>query len=195
MAWRCCATLPALEKLQLGGDRQYGVNIIRRALEEPLRQMTENAGVEGAVVVDKVKGGKGGYGYNVATGEYEDLVRAGVIDPTKVVRVALQNAASVASLMLATEAVIAERPKRDGPGSRHGWHGHVTMLALRRAGERHHVRHRNRDAWSTFEPPVEPATFKGGFDALERLEENRVPPGRRRPEHAAPRCRDRDLRA
>ena len=113
-------TLPALQALQLGGDRQFGVNIIRRAIEEPLRQMAANAGVEGAVVVDKVKGGSAGYGYNVASGEYEDLVLAGVIDPTKVVRVALQNAASVASLMLATEAVIAERPKRDsggGPGA------------------------------------------------------------------------------
>jgi chaperonin GroEL len=109
-------TLPALEKLQLGGDRQFGVNIVRRALEEPLRQMAANAGVEGAVIVDKVKGGKGGFGYNVATAVYEDLVVAGVIDPTKVVRVALQNAASVASLMLATEAVIAERPKRDSGG-------------------------------------------------------------------------------
>jgi len=113
-------TLPALLELQLGGDRQFGVNIVRRAIEEPLRQMAANAGVEGAVIVDKVKGGSGGYGYNVASGEYEDLVLAGVIDPTKVVRVALQNAASVASLMLSTEAVIAERPKRDsgsGPGA------------------------------------------------------------------------------
>jgi chaperonin GroEL len=111
-------TLPALAKLTLGGDQQYGVNIIRRALEEPLRQMARNAGVEGAVVVAKVREGTGGYGYNVATGEYQDLVEAGVIDPTKVVRVALQNAASVASLMLTTEALIAQRtqnaPKSHG---------------------------------------------------------------------------------
>jgi chaperonin GroEL len=112
-------TLPKLEQLQLEGDQQYGVNIIRRAIEEPLRQMARNAGVEPAVVVSEVRSGKGAYGYNVATNGYEDLVAAGVIDPTKVVRVALQNAASVASLMLTTEAMIAERPKReDKSGSR-----------------------------------------------------------------------------
>jgi chaperonin GroEL len=109
-------TLPALERLQLGGDRQFGVDIVRRALEEPLRQMSENAGVEGAVVVDAVKRGAAGFGYNVASGEYEDLVVAGVVDPTKVVRVALQNAASVAGLLLSTEAVIATRPRRGGSG-------------------------------------------------------------------------------
>jgi chaperonin GroEL len=111
--------LPALEKLELGGDLQYGVNIIRRALEEPLRQIAQNGGDEGAVVVNKVREGKGAYGYNVATSQYQDLIEAGVIDPTKVVRVALQNAASVASLMLTTEALIAERPKgeREAPGS------------------------------------------------------------------------------
>jgi chaperonin GroEL len=103
--------LPALRKLELTGDQQYGVSIIRRALEEPLRQIAQNGGVEGAVVVGKVREGKGAYGYNVASRKYEDLVEAGVIDPTKVVRVALQNAASVASLMLTTEALIAERPK------------------------------------------------------------------------------------
>jgi chaperonin GroEL len=104
-------TLPALEKLELVGDQQYGVNIVRRALEEPLRQMAQNGGAEGAVVVNKVREGEGAYGYNVASERYENLVEAGVIDPTKVVRVALQNAASVASLMLTTEALIAERPK------------------------------------------------------------------------------------
>jgi chaperonin GroEL len=104
-------TLPALEKLVLAGDQQYGVNLIRRALEEPLRQIAHNGGAEGAVVVNRVREGTGAYGYNVASNEYEDLVVAGVIDPTKVVRVALQNAASVASLMLTTEAMVAERPK------------------------------------------------------------------------------------
>ncbi len=103
--------IPALEKLALEGDRQYGVNIIRRAIEEPLRQIAENAGAEGAVVVNRVREGKRAFGYNAASGKYEDLVKAGVIDPTKVVRVALQNAASVAGLMLTTEALIAERPK------------------------------------------------------------------------------------
>jgi len=108
-------TLPALAKLELVGEQQYGVNIIRRALEEPLRQIAQNAGVEGSVVVNQVRGGKGAYGYNATSGTYEDLVLAGVIDPTKVVRVALQNAASVAGLMLTTEVLIAERPKLDGP--------------------------------------------------------------------------------
>ena len=104
-------TLPKLQQLVLEGDQQFGVNIIRRALEEPLRQMAKNAGVEAAVVVGKVREGTGSFGYNVATNQYEDLVAAGVIDPTKVVRVALQNAASVASLMLTTEAMIAEHSK------------------------------------------------------------------------------------
>ena len=83
------------------------MNIIRRAIEEPLRQIARNAGVEGGVVVEHVRKGKGAYGYNAQTERYEDLVQAGVIDPTKVVRVALQNAASVAGLMLTTEALIA----------------------------------------------------------------------------------------
>jgi chaperonin GroEL len=98
--------IPALDSLALGGDRQLGVAIVRRALEEPLRQMAANAGVEGAIVVDGVRKGAGAYGYNVATMLYEDLLAAGVADPTKVVRVALQNAASVAALMLTTEALI-----------------------------------------------------------------------------------------
>jgi chaperonin GroEL len=113
-------TVAALEQLKLDGDQQYGVNIIRRAVEEPLRQIAQNGGVEGAVVVNRVRDGKGGYGYNAASGEYEDLVEAGVIDPTKVVRVALQNAASVASLMLTTEALIAERPKTMDKSSANG---------------------------------------------------------------------------
>jgi chaperonin GroEL len=105
--------LPSLDALKFKDDRQYGVNIIRRAVEEPMRQIAANAGAEGSIVVDKVKHGKGGFGFNAATLKYEDLVEAGVIDPTKVVRVALENAASVASLMLMTEALIAERPKND----------------------------------------------------------------------------------
>ena len=112
-------TIPALKKLALPGEQQYGVKIVRRAIEEPLRQIAQNAGAEGAVVVNKVRQGKGAYGYNAASGEYEDLIKAGVIDPTKVVRVALQNAASVASLMLTTEVLIAERTKgkKEGPGA------------------------------------------------------------------------------
>jgi chaperonin GroEL len=105
--------LPALSKLQLPGEEQFGVNVIRRAIEQPLRQIAQNAGVEGAVVVDTVLQGKGAYGYNAASGEYEDLIAAGVIDPTKVVRVALQNAASIASLMLTTEVLITERVSQD----------------------------------------------------------------------------------
>jgi chaperonin GroEL len=108
-------TLKALDKLELGDERQDGVRIIRRAIEEPLRQMAQNGGAEGAVIVNQVREGKGAYGYNVASGEFEDLVLAGIIDPTKVVRVALQNAASVASLMLTSVALVAERKKgRDG---------------------------------------------------------------------------------
>ena len=115
--------LPALESLKFSDDRQYGVNIIRRAAEEPLRQIAQNAGVDGSIVVEKVKNGKGSFGFNAATEEYEDLVKAGVIDPTKVVRAALQNAASVAALMLTTEALIAERPKKKSQGGGAGAHG------------------------------------------------------------------------
>jgi len=106
-------TLPALASLKLNGDQIFGLNIIRRAIEEPLRQIAQNGGEEGAVVVNKVREGGGAFGYNVATNQYEDLVLAGVIDPTKVVRVALQNAASVAALMLTTEVLIADSPKGD----------------------------------------------------------------------------------
>jgi chaperonin GroEL len=119
-------TLASLDSLKFDDDRQYGVNIIRRSVEEPLRQIAANAGVDGSIVVDKVKNGKGAFGFNAATEEYEDLVKAGVIDPTKVVRTALQNAASVASLMLTTEALIAERPKKkaNAAGGAGGGHGH-----------------------------------------------------------------------
>ena len=100
---------PALAELKFDDERRYGVAVIRRALEEPMRQIAKNSGAEGAVVVDAVRAGEGAFGYNAASGKYEDLAAAGVIDPAKVVRVALQNAASVASLMLTTEALIAER--------------------------------------------------------------------------------------
>jgi chaperonin GroEL len=115
--------LPVLESLKLNGDQAFGVNIIRRALEEPMRQIAQNGGDEGAVVVNKVREGKGAFGYNVATNKYEDLILAGVIDPTKVVRVALQNAASVASLMLTTEVLIAERTKDDKESAGGGGQG------------------------------------------------------------------------
>jgi chaperonin GroEL len=94
-------------------DEQIGVNIVRRALEEPLRQIVQNAGKEGAVVVEKVRNGKASYGFNAATEVYEDLVEAGVIDPAKVTRTALQNAASIAGLMLTTEAMVSEIPDDD----------------------------------------------------------------------------------
>src|SRR5205823_7406426 len=107
----------ALEKLKVTGEQQYGLNIIRRAVEEPLRQIAQNGGLEGSVVVNRVKEGKAAFGFNAATGEFEDLVKAGVIDPTKVVRAALQHAASVSSMMLTTEALIAERPKKKDKSS------------------------------------------------------------------------------
>jgi chaperonin GroEL len=106
-------TLPALEKLVLEGDQQVGVNIVKKALEEPLRMIAANAGVEGSIVVEKVKEKKGPFGFNAATEEYEDLVKAGVIDPTKVTRCALQNASSVAGLMLTTQCMVAEKPKKE----------------------------------------------------------------------------------
>jgi chaperonin GroEL len=104
--------IPALDKLKLEGDEQIGVNIVKRALQEPLRQIVENAGEEGAVVLGKVNESKDNhFGYNALTGKYEDLVKAGVLDPTKVVRTALTNAGSIASLMLTTEALIADLPE------------------------------------------------------------------------------------
>ena len=99
---------------KLEPEQKAGVNIVRRAIEEPLRMIAQNAGIDGSIVIDKVKNGKGAFGFNAATEEYEDLVKAGVIDPTKVVRSALQNAASVASLLLTTEAMVAEKPKEEG---------------------------------------------------------------------------------
>jgi chaperonin GroEL len=122
-------TLPALAELKLPGDQHFGVNIIRRALEEPLRQIAHNGGIEGAIVVDKVRQGQGAHGYNAATDTYEDLIAAGVIDPTKVVRVALQNAASVAALMLTTEALIAERPEPKQASGRGDMTGAMGMSA------------------------------------------------------------------
>jgi len=107
--------LPALEKLVLEGDQQVGVNIVKKALEEPLRMIAANAGCEGSIVVEKVKEKKGPFGFNAATEEYEDLVKAGVIDPTKVTRSALQNASSVAGLMLTTQCMVAEKPKKESP--------------------------------------------------------------------------------
>jgi chaperonin GroEL len=101
-------------------EQRAGVNIVRRALEEPLRRIAENAGIDGSIVIDKVKHAKGNQGFNAQTEAYEDLMKAGVIDPTKVVRTALQNAASVASLLLTTEAMVAEKPEEKGAGGMAG---------------------------------------------------------------------------
>ena len=103
--------IKAVSEIKLEGEDQNGVNIILRALEEPIRQIANNAGFEGSVIVEKVKEKKGAFGLNAETGEIEDLMKAGIIDPTKVTRFALQNAASVSSLLLTTEAMIAEKPK------------------------------------------------------------------------------------
>ena len=110
---------PALDALELPAEQRFGVQIIRRAIEEPLRQIAENAGLEGSIVVNKVREGKDDFGYNAATGEYGNLLGMGVIDPVKVVRTALENAASVAGLMLTTECLIAEREKADSAEHAH----------------------------------------------------------------------------
>ena len=109
-------TLNAVAKLSLEGDQQFGVKLVLRALEEPIRQISANAGLEGSIVVEKVKNGKDAFGFNAATEVYEDLVKAGVIDPTKVSRIALQNASSIASLMLTTECMVAEKPREEKGG-------------------------------------------------------------------------------
>jgi chaperonin GroEL len=108
-------SIAAVDKLKLDGDQQIGVNIVKRALEEPARQISENAGREGSVIVERLKSEKGSFGFDASKEEYTDMIKAGIIDPTKVVRFALQNAASVASLLITTEAMIAEKPKKEPP--------------------------------------------------------------------------------
>ncbi len=117
--------LPALEALKTDNDdERIGVDIVKRAIEEPTRALAENAGVEGSIVVQEIKKRKGNDGYNVSTGEYEDLVKAGVVDPKKVTRTALQNAASIAGLLLTTECLITEVPEKEkASGGGHGGHG------------------------------------------------------------------------
>ncbi len=105
--------ISALDDLKLGNDQQIGINILKRVLEEPIRWIVNNAGWEGSVVVQKVREGKGAFGFNARTEKYEDMVKAGVIDPTKVTRTALENASSVSALLLMTEAVIFEKPEED----------------------------------------------------------------------------------
>jgi len=109
---RCLA---AIDAVKLEGDEQIGLEIVKRAVESPLRALAANAGVEGSIVVQEVKKRKGNDGYNVATGQYEDLVKAGVVDPKKVTRSALQNAASIAGLLLTTECLICEVPEKENP--------------------------------------------------------------------------------
>ncbi len=110
----------ALENMKLGDEEMMAVNILRLALEQPLRTIVENAGFEGSVVINEVKKNTGAYGFNAATGVYEDMIQAGIIDPTKVTRSALENAVSVAGMILTTEAVVTELPKKDDDGHGHG---------------------------------------------------------------------------
>jgi len=117
-------TIPAIEKLKLDGDEQIGVNIVRNAVESPLRALTENAGVEGAVVVQEVLSKKGTTGYDVAADKYTDLIKAGVVDPAKVTRSALQNASSIAALLLTTECLLTDVPEEEKPAPDHG-HDHM----------------------------------------------------------------------
>ena len=117
-------TIPAIEKLKLEGDEQIGVDILRNAVEAPLRSLAANAGLEGAVIVNDVQSKKGNTGFNVATEEYADLIKAGVVDPAKVTRSALQNASSIAALLLTTECLITDVPEEEKPAPDHG-HDHM----------------------------------------------------------------------
>src|SRR5437762_2562620 len=115
--------LPAIEALKLEEDEKIGADIVKRAIESPLRALASNAGVEGSIIVQEVKRRRGNEGYNVTTGGYEDLVKAGVVDPKKVTRTALQNAASIAGLLLTTECLITEVPEKEKPAPAPGGHG------------------------------------------------------------------------
>jgi chaperonin GroEL len=107
--------MKALEKAKFPGEEQLGVKLLRRALEEPIRQIANNAGFEGSVVVQKVMAAEGNFGFNAEIGEYEDMIKAGILDPTKVTRFALQNASSVAGLLMTTEAMVAPKPEKKKP--------------------------------------------------------------------------------
>jgi chaperonin GroEL len=122
----------ALDKLSgINEDQNVGIRILSRTLEEPLRQIVQNAGEDGSVVLAKVRDAKGAHGYNAATGEYGDMIEMGILDPTKVTRLALQNAASVAGLLLTTEVMVAEAPKEEhdhpAPGGGMGGMGGMDM--------------------------------------------------------------------
>jgi len=116
-------SLQALDSVKLPSEQQFGVNVVKAALEAPIRQISDNAGIDASIVVDKVKNGKDAFGYDAASDEYVDMLKAGIIDPTKVSRSALQNAASIAGLMLTTEALIADKPKEEGAGMPGGMGG------------------------------------------------------------------------
>ena len=118
---RCLAAMDTVKPEN--DDERIGIDIVRRAVESPTRVLAENAGEEGSVIVQEVKKRKGNEGYNVSTGVYEDLVKAGVVDPKKVTRTALQNAASIAGLLLTTECLITELPEKDKPAPAGGGHG------------------------------------------------------------------------
>ena len=123
--------LPALDKVEADGDEATGVNIVKDALEAPVRQIAENAGFEGSVIVNQLKSEKPGIGYNAADGKFEDMIKAGIVDPTKVTRSALQNAASVSALLLTTEAVVADKPddsKNNAPAAPQGGAGMGGMM-------------------------------------------------------------------
>jgi chaperonin GroEL len=115
--------LSALDNVKAEGDELTGVNLVRKALEAPIRQIAENAGVEGSVIVERIKKEKIGFGYNAATGEWVDMISAGIVDPAKVTRSALQNAASVAATFLTTEAAVADKPEKEKPAAGGGMGG------------------------------------------------------------------------
>lgn len=115
--------LPALDKIKATGDEKTGVNIVKRAIEEPVRQIADNAGLEGSVVVEKVKKAGDGKGFNALTGEYQDMISAGIVDPAKVTRSALQNAASIAAMVLTTETLVADKPEKAAPAAPAGMPG------------------------------------------------------------------------
>jgi chaperonin GroEL len=113
----------ALANLKLNDEEMMAVNILRFALEQPLRVIVENAGFEGSVIINEIKKNAGAYGFNAATGVYEDMIAAGIIDPTKVTRSALENAVSVAGMILTTEAIVTDLPKKEDDGHGHGGGG------------------------------------------------------------------------
>ncbi len=119
--------IPVLDKIKADADEMIGVNIVRRALEEPLRQIAVNGGYEGSVIVEKVKSSPKGVGFNVLSGKYEDMIKSGIVDPAKVTRSALQNAASISGILLTTEVLISEKPSAKESAPPMGGHGHPGM--------------------------------------------------------------------